>query len=165
MSTDRSRDVRVERAAVVAVERSLLQVEGWVSALPVSDFGIDLLAFRPQPFTAAPVQIKGASAGMTVWNRYGDAPIIMAYVIDPLGDTPLVSIMTGEEAWRLPSDYIARGGKASDHRVTNASYRWKRVPALLRAMLEEHQATTERWEDLLRRTSCAGPASAHRRTR
>lgn len=146
VSVDRELDTRVERSAVLAVERSLLAVPPWITAHPVSDFGTDLVAFRMEPFKAVPVQVKGARSGLTVWRRYGQWPIIMAYVVEPLSDAPLVSIMTGEDAWRLPVEYVARGGRASDHKPTNDSYRWPSVTGLLRTLLQERTASAERWD-------------------
>ena len=41
--------------------------------------------------------------------------MIVSYVLDPLGAAD-VALLTGEQAWNLPVDYVARGGAASDHR-------------------------------------------------
>ncbi len=43
---------QVERAAVLAAQRSLLLHTDFIDAAPSIDRGIDLLAFRPDPFTA-----------------------------------------------------------------------------------------------------------------
>lgn len=144
MSRDRATDLKVERAAVVAVERSILRLTDLTTATPSSDLGIDLLAFRPDPFAAAPIQVKGAASGLTVHSKYADSPVIVAYVFDPMGDEPVVCIMTGAEAWRLPLDYIAAGGRAHGH-STPPTYRWNSISRLLREVLESRVATSERW--------------------
>jgi hypothetical protein len=36
-----------------------------------------------------------------------------------------VVLLTGEQAWNLPIDYVARGGAASDHHPDNDHYHWK----------------------------------------
>lgn len=138
-------DTRVERAAVLAVERSILEHTELVTAQPVADFGIDLLAFRPEPFGVIPVQVKGAKSGFTVWGKYSQSPVIMAYVLDPLDDAPSVCIMSGQEAWGLPFEYVERGGRAKGHDVDNLSYRWASATRLLRTMLRERSASRERW--------------------
>lgn len=51
--TDRSTDTRVERAAVLAAERSLLGHADLITAQRVVDFGFDLLAFCADPFVDA----------------------------------------------------------------------------------------------------------------
>lgn len=148
MSHDRWADVRIERAAVLAVERSVLEHTDLVTAAPSADFGIDLLAFRTKPFGVVPIQVKGAGSGMTVWGKHAQAPIIIAYVIDPLSDSPNVCIMTGAEAWSLPFEYIEQGGRAEGHDLGNKSYRWSSLTRLLRTMLEERKATPQRWDNL-----------------
>lgn len=148
MSGDRWTDTRVERAAVLAVERSVIEYTDLVTATPSADFGIDLLAFRTAPFGVVPIQVKGASSGLTVWGKYARSPLIIAYVIDPLGDAPTTCIMTGDDAWRLPFEYVERGGKAKGHNMENESYRWPTLTKLLQALLLERQATNERWNTL-----------------
>ena len=148
MSYDRRQDVRVERSAVLSVERSILDLTDLITAQPSSDFGIDLLAFRSEPFGVIPIQVKGAASGLTVSRQYASSPLVLAYVIDPLSQSPVVSIMSGSDAWDLPNQYVARGGRASDHDADNTSYRWASVTHLLRELLVERQATTDRWNML-----------------
>jgi hypothetical protein len=57
--------------------------------------------------------------------------------------------MTGKDAWNLPFEYASRGGRASDHAHGNGTYRFPSVTRLLRVMLEERAASTERWTQLL----------------
>jgi hypothetical protein len=54
-------------------------------------------------------------------------PMIVSYVLDPLGAAD-VALLTGEQAWNLPIDYVARGGAASDHHPDNDHYHWKKRP-------------------------------------
>jgi len=148
MSSDRWVDTRVERAAILAVERSILEHTDLITASPAVDFGIDLLAFQVNPFGVIPVQVKGAHSGLKVWSKYDEGPIVVAYVLEPLGDAPTVCIMSGHEAWNLPNEYVKRGGRASDHAAENDSYRWASVTKLLRNILAEYEATSERWMTL-----------------
>lgn len=148
MSLDRRMDMRVERAAVLAVERSILEHTNWITALPAGDIGIDLLAFRTDPFGAIPIQVKGAHSGLTVWGKYAGAPVVMAYVLDPLTDSPDVVIMSGEEAWNLPFAYVERGGRAAGHELDNLSYRWASTTKVLKEILAERRASAGRWEGL-----------------
>jgi crotonobetainyl-CoA:carnitine CoA-transferase CaiB-like acyl-CoA transferase len=97
------------------------------------------------------VQVNGAAAGLTVYGKYVDEPVLIAYVLYPLGDEPTVLLYTGEEAWRVPIEYIQRGGRAADHDPANNTYRWSRIPALLREILEQATATPQRWESLFER--------------
>lgn len=69
MSGDRWSGTRIERAAVLAVERSVLEHTDFVTALPATDHGIDLLVFKPEPFAVAPLQVKGAESGLKVMSR------------------------------------------------------------------------------------------------
>jgi hypothetical protein len=149
--TDRSQNLRVERAAVAAVEASLLRLTDLSLAMPFVDHGVDLIAFRPHPFAAAGVQVKGAAAGLTVYRKYIDEPVLVAYVLDPLGDEPRVLLYTGEQALNLPIEYVKRGGRAADHDAANNTYRWSRIPALLREVLDEALATPQPWESLFER--------------
>ncbi|WP_217133933.1 hypothetical protein [Leucobacter chinensis] len=148
MSSDRWTDTRVERAAVLAVERSVIEHTELITATPATDFGIDLLAFHTAPFGAVPIQVKGASSGLTVWRKYTSTPLIIAYVLDPLGDVPTTCIMTGDDAWQLPFEYAERGGGAKGHDCENDSYRWPSVTKLLHELLIERQATKARWNAL-----------------
>lgn len=153
MSTDRKQDVKVERAAVLAVERSILTLTELTTAVPATDWGVDLIAFEPHPFRAVPIQVKGASSGLKVFRKYADRPIIVAYVLRPHDADSQVVIMTGEEAWQLPDDYIARGGAASDFHSGLHDYRWPGVTALHREMLEPMVATRDRWDELIAKTA------------
>lgn len=146
-------DVRVERAAVVAVEHAIVTMTDLTTAYPSTDWGIDLLVFRPDPLRVAGVQVKGASRGLTVWEKYATQRVIIAYVIDPLGESPTVCLLTGADAWNLPYEYIERGGRASDHDVNNYGYRWASVTVKLRELLLTRQATPERWESLFEEVS------------
>jgi len=149
MSKDRAADVRVERAAVVAVEHSIITMTDLTVAHPAVDWGIDLLAFQPDPLTVAGVQVKGASSGLTVWQKYATQNVIIAHVLDPLGDDPTVCLFTGAEAWRLPLEYVERGGRATDHDPDGGgTYRWASVTRLLCEILLDRRATPERWNAL-----------------
>lgn len=148
MSGDRWSDTRIERAAVLAVERSVLEHTDFVTSLPATDHGIDLLVFKPEPFAVAPLQVKGAESGLKVLSKYVGSPILMAYVIDPRGVDPLVSIMTGDDAWQLPLEYVREGGRASDYDPHGESYRWPRVTSKLRCLLENRRASRDRWLEL-----------------
>jgi hypothetical protein len=138
----------VERAAVAAVESSLLRLTDLSLAMPLVDHGIDLIAFRPRPFATAGVQVKGAVSGLTVYSKYVAEPVLISYVLKPLSPAPEVFILTGADAWDLPNEYQRRGGRASDHHESNVSYRWNSVTSLLREILDEYQATEERWASL-----------------
>lgn len=153
MSTDRSRDVKVERSAVLAVERSILTLTDLTTAVPVNDWGVDLIAFAPDPFCAVPIQVKGASRGLKVFRQYSLRRMIVAYVLRPEEVDAQVVIMTGEEAWKLPETYIAAGGRASDHRPSNEHYRWARVSGLLEELLASKVASRDRWQKLIEQAS------------
>ena len=148
MSGDRWTDTRIERAAVLATERSIIEHTDLVTALPAIDHGIDLLAFQLEPFAVAPLQVKGAESGLKVMSKYVDSPILLVYVIDPRSDDPLVSIMTGVDAWQLPVEYVSEGGKASDYNPNGESYRWPRVTRRLLELLERRRASEARWSRL-----------------
>lgn len=148
MSKNRLSDIRTERAAVLAVEQSLLSVEGMWVAEPRSDLGVDLLIYRENPFAAASVQVKGQSTGLTVWNKHSSSSLIMAYVLGPRGGASKIFLLTGEEAWNLPETYKAHGGRASDYHAGLASYRWSGVTTLLSAVLESFEACPRRWAEL-----------------
>jgi len=68
-----------------------------------------------------------------------------------------VILLTGEQAWNLPIDYVAHGGKASDHHSDNPHYHWRKRPELLESMLREHLATPERWLDQFDQTAIPAP--------
>lgn len=56
---------------------------------------------------------------------------------------------TGDQAWNLPVDYIAEGGKASDYDPGESpDYRFPRRTRLLYSMLGRYAATPERWLEL-----------------
>ncbi|WP_162909137.1 hypothetical protein [Brevibacterium casei] len=148
VSKDRWADTRIERAAVLATERSIIEHTGFVTAQPATDHGIDLLVFKPEPFAVSPIQVKGAESGLKVMSKCARSPIILAYVVDPRGDDPLVSIMTGIDAWQLPLEYAREGGKASDYNPDGETYRWARVTTRLRGILELRRASEERWSQL-----------------
>lgn len=148
MSADRWSDTRIERAAVLATERSILEHTGLVTALPATDLGIDLLAFQPEPFAVAPIQIKGAESGLKMMSKYASSPIILAYVVRPRSEVPLVSIMTGADAWQLPREYVHAGGKASDYNPDGETYRWPAITAALTELLDRRKAPAERWSEL-----------------
>jgi hypothetical protein len=126
-------------------------------AVPVVDQGVDLMAHQADPFRVARVQVKGATDGLTVFRQYSLTPMIVSYVLDPLGAAD-VRLLTGEEAWKLPDEYIVRGGKAGDHDPDNGNYRWKKRPALLSSMFREHLASPERWLELFDRTAIPVPS-------
>ena len=152
----RADSLRVERAAVAATELSLTRCAELFMAVPVVDQGTDLMAYQADPFRVTRVQVKGTTDGLTVFRQYSLTPMIVSYVLDPLG-TADVCLLTGEEAWGLPDEYIVRGGEAGDHDPDNNTYRWKKRPALLESMLREHLASPERWLDLFNRTAIPAP--------
>ena len=84
--------------------------------------------------------------------------MIVSYVLDPLGAADVV-LLTGEQAWSLPIDYVARGGAAGDHHPDNDDYHWRKRPALLSSMLREHLATPEHWLELFDRHPCSARRS------
>jgi hypothetical protein len=153
----RSRNLRVERAAVAATELSLARCAELYMAVPAVDHGADLFAYQADPFRVARIQVKGTTDGLTVYRQYILTPMIVSYVLDPLGPADVI-LLTGEEAWGLPVEYVARGGRASDHRPDNGNYRWRERTALLSSMLREHLATPERWLELFDLTAIPGPA-------
>jgi hypothetical protein len=147
----RAKNLRLEQAAVLAVQRWFVTETEFTMAVPAVDTGgIDLLAFRPAPFKAVPVQVKAASVGLTVWQQYAVPGLLIAYVLDPLSVAANVCLLTGIESWELPRLYVERGGRASDYDAADGySYRWKRVTGLLDAILAERVATPERWAMLI----------------
>lgn len=143
----RADNLRVERAAVAATELSLSRCAELFAATPAVDHGVDLLVYQVEPFRVAKVQVKGASQGLPVFRQYSTAPMIVSYTLDPLGDAEVI-LLTGEQAWHLPAEYVARDGKAGDYDPAGTKYNWHTRPRRLTAMLEEHRATPERWFDL-----------------
>lgn len=121
------------------------------TAQPATDWGIDLLVFEPDPLTVAGVQVKGAASGLTVYRKYARQNVLIAHVLEPLGDDPTVCLLSGDEAWSLPEEYARRGGRASDHLPDHDTYRWASVTRLLRRLLTERRATPERWVELFER--------------
>lgn len=140
---------QVEQAAVLAVQRSLLVHTELIDATPSTDLGIDLIAFRADPFAAIPIQVKGAQSGLTVWAKHASPRLLLAYVLDPLAADPTVCIMSGEEAYNLPTEYIHRGGSAKG--AGKWTYRWASITNLLRSMLLEYEASQERWQHYVKR--------------
>jgi hypothetical protein len=155
----RSRDLRVERAAVAATELSLARCAELYMAVPAVDHGADLFAFQAAPFRVARIQVKGATDGLTVFRQYSLTPMIVSYVLDPLGLADVI-LLTGEDAWNLPVEYVACGGKASDHHPDNPKYRWRERPGLLSSMLRGYLATPERWLELFDLTAIPHLAAA-----
>jgi hypothetical protein len=78
--------------------------------------------------------------------------MIISYVLDPLGEAEVV-LLSGKQAWDLPIDYAARGGKASDHHPANDNYNWPRRTRLLTSLLDEYRATSGRWQTLFSETA------------
>ena len=148
----RADKLRVERAAVAATELSLARCAELFMAVPVVDHGGDLVAYQVDPFRVAKIQVKGATDDLKVFRQYSLTPMIVSYVLDPLGAADVV-LLTGGQAWSLPVDYVARGGAASDHYPDNDHYHWRKRPASLSSMLREHLATPERWLELFNRTA------------
>ncbi|OMQ23114.1 hypothetical protein [Rhodococcus sp. D-1] len=136
----RATNLLVERAAVAATELSLARCVELYMALPVVDHGVDLMAYQVDPFRVAKIQVKGSTKGMKVYRQYSESPMIVSYVLDPLGAADVI-LLSGEEAWNLPFEYIARGGNAGDHRADNTNYNWARRPRLLESILESYRAT------------------------
>jgi hypothetical protein len=152
----REDNLRVERAAVAATELSLVRCAELFMAVPVVDHGVDLMVYQVDPFRVAKIQVKGATSDLKVFRQYSLTPMIVSYVLDPLGAADVI-VLTGEQAWNLPIDYVAHGGKASDHHPDNPDYHWRKRPALLESMLREHLATPERWLDLFDQTAIPAP--------
>ena len=148
----RADKLRVERAAVAATELSLTRCAERYTAVPVVDHGVDLMAYQVDPFRVAKIQVKGATHDLKVFRQHSLTPVIVSYVLDPLGAADVV-LLTGEQAWSLPIDYVARGGAAGDHHPDNDDYHWRKRPALLSSMLREHLATPERWLELFNQTA------------
>lgn len=148
----RADNLRVERAAVAATELSLARCAELYMATPVVDHGVDLMAYQVDPFRVAKIQVKGAAHGLTVFRQYSVSAMIVSYVLDPLGDADVI-LLTGEQAWNLPVDYVAREGGASDHDPDKPSYRWPSRTRLLSEMLDEYRATPEHWHELFDRTA------------
>jgi hypothetical protein len=128
----RADNLRVERAAVAATELSLARCAELFMAVPVVDHGVDLMAYQADPFRVAKIQVKGATHDLKVFRQYSLTPMIVSYVLDPLG-------------------------AASDHHPDNNHYHWKKRPTLLSLMLRDHLATPERWLELFDRTATPPP--------
>jgi hypothetical protein len=120
----RADKLRVERAAVAATELPLTRCAELFMAVPVVDHGVDLMAYQAGPFRVAKIQVKGATHDLKVFRQYSLAPMIVSYVLDPLGAAGVV-LLTGEQAWSLPIDYVARGGAAGGHHPGNDDYHWR----------------------------------------
>jgi hypothetical protein len=148
----RADNLRVERAAVAATELSLARCAELYMAVPVVDHGVDLLAYQVEPFRVARIQVKGTTKGISVYPQYSANPMIMSYVLDPLGAAEVV-LLTGQQAWSLPADYIRRGGKASDYDPDGPGYRFPHRTRLLSSVLDEHRATPDRWLELFNLTA------------
>ena len=93
----------VERAAVAATELSLTRCAELSMAVPVADHGVDLMAYQVDPFRVAKIQVKGTTHDLKVFRQYSLTPMIVSYVLDPLGAAD-VALLTGEQAWNLPID-------------------------------------------------------------
>ncbi|TKG59157.1 hypothetical protein [Prauserella endophytica] len=147
----RADNLRVERAAVAATELSLSRCAELYTAVPVVDHGADLLVYQVEPFRVAQIQVKGTTRGLKVFRQYSQSPMIVSYVLDPLGAAE-VFLLTGGQAWNLPDKYIASGGRAGDHHPDNATYNWPSRTRLLSSMLAQHRATPQRWLDVFEQT-------------
>jgi hypothetical protein len=154
----RSRDLRVERASVAATELSLARCAELYTAVPAVDHGADLFAYQADPFRVTRIQVKGATGGLKVFRQYSLTPMIVSYVLDPLGPADVI-LLTCEEAWHLPFKYIAHSGKAGSHHPDNPDYRWDKTPALLMSMLRGYLATPERWLELFDLTAIPYPTA------
>jgi hypothetical protein len=153
----RADDLRVERAAVAATELSLARCAELYLAVPVVDHGADLLAYQADPFRVARIQVKGATGGLPVFQQYALSPFIVSYALDPLGAADVV-LLPGEQAWNLPAEYIAQGGKASGYDPDDGwYYHFPRRTRLLSRMLEQYEATPGRWLELFDLTAIPGP--------
>ncbi|WP_433709263.1 hypothetical protein ACQP2U_22330 [Nocardia sp. CA-084685] len=148
----RIQNQRVERAAVAATEVSLTRLTELFLATPVVDQGVDLFVYGVDPFRVAQIQVKGATAGLAVYQQYSQSPIIVSYVLDPLGSADII-LLTGEHAWDLPNEYIEYGGKAGDFGPDYRSYNWSARPTRLVEMLQPYRATRERWLELFELTA------------
>lgn len=143
---------KVEQTAVLEVKRSMIRNTSLTPANPDFDHGIDIVAFSANPFYAYPVQVKGTSGGFKIWEQYALLPMILVYVLDPLGETPETFVMTGREAWDIPSLYVSAGGMASDHREDNLNYRFPAITVRLLTLLRDRYAdSAENWERVLRK--------------
>lgn len=138
-------------AAVLEAKRSILSHTDLTPALPDVDLGIDLIAFRSSPFQAYPVQVKGTTGGLKVWEQYSLEPTVMIYVVRPLGEAPETFVMTGSEAWSIPARYIERGGRAAGYAPGKINH--YRVPGLSRLLLdilrESYTDSEENWVRVL----------------
>ena len=129
-------------------------------ATPVVDRGADLFVYGVDPFRVAQLQVKGATAGLAVYWQYTQSPMIVSYVLDPLGSADIV-LLTGEHAWNLPNEYNEYGGKAGGRfGADSGSYNWKIRPKRLVEMLQPYRATRERWLELFELTATPPQRSA-----
>jgi hypothetical protein len=126
-------------------------------AVPVVDHGADLIAYQADPFRVARIQVKGTTGGLKVFRQYSLSPMIVSYVLDPLGPADVI-LLTGEEAWNLPVEYVAQGGRASDYDLGGPHYRFPHITGLLRSMLGQYAASPERWLELFDLTAIPGSA-------
>jgi len=144
MDNTSTQNQKVEMAAVFTTKLSMIKNTSLIPAAPEVDTGIDIIGFRPDPFMAVPVQVKGATKGLTIWHKHSVRPLIVSYVLDPLSSDPKMYVMTGAEAWELPEIYVERGGKASDFHADRLNhYRFPSVTVLLRSILDEMYAANE----------------------
>jgi len=143
---------KVEQTAVLEAKRSIVRNTALTPADPDFDHGIDIVAFSGNPFYAYPIQVKGTSGSFKIWGQYAQLPMILVYVVDPLGETPEAFVMTGREAWDIPNVYVESGGKASDHREDNLNYRFPAITARLLTVLRDRYAdSAENWERVLQK--------------
>ena len=151
MNNVAARNSRVEMAAISEAKRSMILYTDLTPSNPEVDLGIDLLGFRPFPFAAYPVQVKGTTSGMKVWQQYALQPTVLLYVINPMSPDTETFVMTGEDAWKLPMRYVDAGGKASDFHAENLNhYRWPKITSRLSDMLHEHYLDdNETWTRVL----------------
>jgi hypothetical protein len=150
-------DLQVERAAVAVTEMSLARCTGLATAVPAADHDVDLMAYQAAPFRVAKIKVKGLRDGLTVLRWCCPMPVIVSYVLDPLGVADVV-LLTGEQAWNLAVDYVARSGDTGDDYPDNDYYRWSHRPELLTAMLREHRAGPRRWRELFDQTATPAPS-------
>lgn len=150
-------DLQVERAAAAVTEMSLARCTGLFTAVPTADHGVDLLAYQADPFRVAKIRVKGLRDHLTVFRWCCLTPMIVSYVLDPLGAGDVV-LLTGEQAWNLAVEYVARSGDAGEDYPDNDYYHWRHRTELLTAMLREHRAGPTRWRELFDQTATPAPA-------
>lgn len=86
------------------------------------------LGHRPDPLPSRPleaagVQVKGASSGLKVWQKYSTQHVIIAHVLDPLGDDPIVGLCSPAKRCGDSLEYVERGWRASDYEPHALEYR------------------------------------------